>query len=423
MKEEDEVYRLEDMIEVVPTWYERWGIAVLAVIFCLFLVMAGFIRYPTVLTAQIDIATDMPPVTIYARQSGNYRPLVNEGIQVKVGTPLGVISSPIRYEDICYVRGVLEKIMQTNDYKYLDSLNHSLVLGSMQVLYSQLIEDYARYVYLLDSRFPQELQKNLESQIQQTQSLKQVLSARKKLLLKQQRLFDSKIHRDSSLFKNHVISDQDIEIASAEWLEKKGLLEAIDFEIYQNALQKQVLKEALINSDRQKNDASFQVSLSLQEAVKRMLGAIAEWEKDYLLTAPISGQVTYLQKFSLNQFVTPQEALLSVVPNNGIYQGKITLPVQGSGKVKPNQYVKIKLDHFPYHEYGTLEGVVKKVSLVPNEGHYLITVDLSHPLNTSYNITIPFKQYLSGSASIITQDLSLLQRIFGHIRALFDKKN
>ncbi len=152
-----------------------------------------------------------------------------------------------------------------------------------------------------------------------------------------------------------------------------------------------------------------------------MLGAISEWEQKYLLSAPISGRVTYLQKFSKNQFINPNEAILSVVPDNGRYIGKITLPVKGSGKVQPGQRVKIRLDHFPYQEYGTLEGIVGEVSLVPNEGNYLIAVSLNHQLKTSYNITIPFKQHLSGSASIITEDLSLLQRIFGHIIALFDK--
>lgn len=422
MKEEDEVYRLEDMIEVIPSWYERWGITVLATVFFLFLVLAAIIRYPTVLTAGIDIATDLPPVKVYARQSGNYIPFIGERTQVKATTPLGIIINPVRYEDIIQVKTLLETAVQTKNYSYLDSLNRSLVFGNMQDLYSQLIEEHEGYVYLSTSQFPEALQNNLKSQIKQTETLRNVLSSKKALLLEQQILFDKKINRDSLLLPAEAISQQGLELAKAEWLEKKGILENIDYEIHQNDLQKQELNEALLNSRKENHDAAFQIRLRLQESIKRMLGAISEWEQNYLLTAPISGQVTYLQKFSKNQFVNPDEALLSVVPDNGTYIGKITLPVEGSGKVSPGQKVKIKLDHFPYQEYGTMEGSVTDVSLVPNEGNYLITVTIVNQLTTSYNIIIPFRQHLSGSASIITEDLSLLQRIFGHIRALFDKK-
>ncbi len=422
MREENEAYRLEDMIEVIPSWYERWGISVMATVFLMFLLMAGIIRYPTVLTAGIDIATSTPPVNVYARQSGNYVPFIGEGTQVEANAPIGIILNPVKHKDILQVKTILESTVQKGDYRLLDGLDKSLVLGGMQDLYSQLIEDVERHNYLTASSFPMDIQRNLETQIEQTESLKAVLTHKRKLIQEQQELYDRKNHRDSMLYHVEGISQQDIELSRAELLKKRETLENITIEIQQNQLQNQKLREALLNISKENNDGHFQSKIRLQESIKRMLGAISNWEQNYLISAPINGRVTYLKKFAVNQFINPDEALLSVVPENGMYVGKITLPVEGSGKVKAGQAVKIKLDHFPYQEYGLLEGTVTEVSLVPNKGNYLISVSMDNQLTTSYNISIPFKQHLSGSASVITEDLSLLQRIFGQIRALFDKK-
>ncbi|UII26789.1 HlyD family secretion protein [Fulvivirga maritima] len=182
------------------------------------------------------------------------------------------------------------------------------------------------------------------------------------------------------------------------------------------------MHETFLANEKDMASALFQNHINLQQAIKKMLAAISEWERKYIIKAPIAGSVTYLKKFATNQFITPDEAIASVVPDHGTYTGKVSLPVNGSGKVKPGQTVIIHLYHYPSQEYGTLKGKVEELSLVPNEGDYLISVSLDHQLRTSYLIDIPFKQHLSGSAHIITEDMSLLARLFGHIRSLFDNK-
>ncbi len=69
-----------------------------------------------------------------------------------------------------------------------------------------------------------------------------------------------------------------------------------------------------------------------------------------------------------------------------------------------------------------LTGTVKNISLIPNnEGLYLIDVDLSNKLVTTYNIQIDFKQEMRGEAEIITKDLRLIERFFYQLKNVFNR--
>ena len=417
----EETYRLEEMIEVIPSWYERWGITLLGIIVGLFLLLAAFIKYPTVLTAPIDIATDLPPVVITVRHPGVFVPFATEGSIVKKGELLGQILNPARLEDMLIVKQVLEEEINDQEFNNLDRLNPMLNLGELQGIYAEIIENYHVYRYLKETTYSKRAKDNLKIQIDRLEDLNAVLRSKKVILEEEKIIADKTYQREKKLFTQKITSAQDFESAQIEWLQKKKDLKDLFLEIHRNDLQKQQLIKEQINWEKTFSDDLHNASLELSAATKRMMAGIAEWEQKYLLKAPIPGQVSYLKKFSENQYLTTDESLLTVVPDSGNFVGTVALPVSGSGKIKPDQEVMIRLDNYPYHEYGTLHGRVKNVSLVPSEGNYLVSVELSASLVTSYNRTIPFKQHLSGSAQIITDDLSLLQRIFGHLRSLFDK--
>jgi HlyD family secretion protein len=99
--------------------------------------------------------------------------------------------------------------------------------------------------------------------------------------------------------------------------------------------------------------------------------------------------------------------------------GKVLLPLDGAGKVKPGQHVNLRFADFPYIEFGTVPGVVRGKSLVASEGYYIVDIDLPQGLKTNYNRVLPFTQQLQGQAEIITDDIRLLTRLFNPLRAFF----
>ncbi len=92
-----------------------------------------------------------------------------------------------------------------------------------------------------------------------------------------------------------------------------------------------------------------------------------------------------------------------------------------SGKVKTGQTVNIKLSGYPYLEYGMVRGVVKSISLVPSNDSYVIELSLPSGLTTLYGKNLDFTQNMQGTAEIITDDLSLLQKILNPFRYLVSR--
>ena len=99
--------------------------------------------------------------------------------------------------------------------------------------------------------------------------------------------------------------------------------------------------------------------------------------------------------------------------NRGGFAG-LFVGSQALGKVEIGQKVVIKLDGFPYLEYGTLEGQVSSVALVPVEGKYLVEIDLPDGTTTTYGRE-PAPGTADGLAlaEIITSERRLLYKLVG----------
>ena len=92
-----------------------------------------------------------------------------------------------------------------------------------------------------------------------------------------------------------------------------------------------------------------------------------------------------------------------------------------SGKIKSGQRVNIKVNGYPYMEYGTLQGIIRTISMVPNENNYAIEVDLTDGLKTNTGKILDFTGELTGLAEIITDDRSLFDRILSPLKYLLRK--
>jgi len=103
-----------------------------------------------------------------------------------------------------------------------------------------------------------------------------------------------------------------------------------------------------------------------------------------------------------------------------------TLPPQGAGKVKVGQEVNVKIDNFPYMEYGYIRVKINNISLIPIDNGqgtkaYILEVEFPEKLITNYGKTLTFSQEMTGNAEIITEDLRLIDRFLNPIRAVIKK--
>lgn len=123
-----------------------------------------------------------------------------------------------------------------------------------------------------------------------------------------------------------------------------------------------------------------------------------------------------------NQNIKQGEEVLSIVPSEKQeIIAKLMLPVQNSGKLKIGQKVNIKLNNYAYQEYGMLKGIVRNISIMPQNENYAVEVALPEKLLTSYKKRLDYKEEMQGTAEIITEQLSVFDRIFYQFRKLVIK--
>ena len=88
-----------------------------------------------------------------------------------------------------------------------------------------------------------------------------------------------------------------------------------------------------------------------------------------LLKSPVRGQVFDLTPTSKGYAVAPNEQLLKIVPLDKL-QAKVYVTSKDIGFVKVGQFSEVRLDSYPFTEFGSIKGRVKRIStdsLPPDE--------------------------------------------------------
>ncbi len=132
--------------------------------------------------------------------------------------------------------------------------------------------------------------------------------------------------------------------------DREGLVEAQQtLAALRNEHKRDILKDIL---DRKKDIDSLKGELD--KAQKR-------YELDKL-PAPVSGTVTGLQFHTIGGVVTPAQTIMTIVPDGTPLVVDAVVENKDIGFIKDGQEAVIKLDTFPFEKYGTIKGVVKRIS-------------------------------------------------------------
>lgn len=266
----------------------------------------------------------------------------------------------------------------------------------------------------------------LSQQIASLKALNDNLLKQKAFQTKEFELAEKDLSRQKQLHTEGVISDAEFEKFNTQNLQQKRQIEASDAAFINNDMQIQQHNAQINDLSQSKNDNQNTKELTVLEDIRRLKSAIEEWKKTFLLTAPIAGKVTLSKIWSAQQNIGIGEEFLTVVPTPPAPEGgdartivcRAVLPITQSGKVKTGLHATIRIDAFPYQQYGILRGYVQNIALVPQKEDYQLEIQLNTALITSYGKTLVFRQEMQGVANIITEDRRVVERILDRFRDL-----
>ena len=151
------------------------------------------------------------------------------------------------------------------------------------------------------------------------------------------------------------------------------------------------------------------------KALHTMGTKIRNWEKKYLLIAPISGTVSLNILLPENQETKAGQLVCYVIPTNTSFYVEMLVPQANFGKVKQGQQVLLKFQAYPFEQYGSVIGKIEKINAIPSDSGYFIKVILPQGPVTNYKKSIQFHDGLLAEADIITGNMRLTERFYYNI--------
>lgn len=407
-----------------PHWLLRSGATVLAVVIVLLLTLSAVISYPDMITSRLTVTGSHSVVEVMARQSGHLQSVkVKEKQMVKQGEVLAVIENPCDAEAFLSLRDQLDKLssMLLSDAAFVkESFPAELKLGKLQDAFSDFLASYTRLLTIWSddhiTKTTGLLSAQLESKLSQVKNMK----GQQSLMDQELKLAREKYDRMKALFSRGTIS-------AAQLKDHETLLLTQSRE--HSSVEKSMIEEQILASrlDKEIRDLKHERTETMQLArdrfrlsYQKLRAEMDIWEGDYVLKAPSGGMVAFYDFWNEQQYVTAGRQVFVIVPETSSLRGRMTISQGGTGKIKPDQLVRVKFDDYPSKDFGIVTGRVQSISLVAREGSNQVLVDLEYPLISSYHKPLHFKQEMAGDASIVTENSSLLGRIFYEIRKAFN---
>lgn len=434
---EDIELRSEEVQEILgtpPGWMASWGTTLVFITFVA-LAWAGYwIKYPDIVDGgKVEISTTNPPATLFSKKAGMVIEdvLVENDDNVKVGRLLLVFKSSdgASYPDVLSLYDILFYPGSSPEDSVVINLNLPKDLNLGDGALADAFNDFVKS------------QINYEVTIQPNQRSsneveRMIANARENI-------------REQERVRNKLAKEMDA--ANAELRRRRRLYEQskIPFPVLNNAENKYIMLErematvlskikefdffidALRRSTRNSRQSFKQSTL---EARKEVLGnyrllqkEVENWCDQYLLTTPAAGRVIYSKK-SLRpgmEITTPNAPIIYIAPlesSETVATGYLKL--DGSGKVKADQKVIVKLESYPFEQFGALIGKIKYRERTPveqifdgkKEESFYYEISFPNGLTTSAGKTLEGSPKLTGNAEIITENRSLIDWIIQAIK-------
>lgn len=414
---------VQDILSRPPGWMISWGNTVLLSVIIIGMSMSYFMKYPDVIIGSSVISTERPPLYISANVRARVNKiLVQNGQWVDEGDLLIELQNPIDTESILSLGEFIKAVntflsdptvdvpFDKNDLPQLYDANNQFLQLTSQV------KEFQSFLFNRGALAPKEALIFKQNQARQMQKIGQremeltgddTYYAKEKFSMQEQEYEKGYITR--LVFLN-AQSTYNQSLKQQENLKKTQLQFVATLFDLDNQLDK-------FDQDRLKKTKEFREQI--EKGVSDLENFIVTWEDDYIIKSPAAGQVEFLQRVEEKQFISATSDLLAVIQENKTFEVIAVIPREGFGKVRVGNQVRMKVDNYPSHEYGTLTGEVESISSLSRENQYTVKIRLVDGLRTSYNKELKYTPEMTSTAEIITDDLRLIERLFNSVRTLF----
>lgn len=425
--EEAQSEEVQVIIDRMPTYWVKWVALSIGVLMGVILLLGFLIQYPDTVDGQISITASKAPVRLVANSNGRLALLMSDHAQLGIGDVISYIENGANYRHILMVDSLLNVVADISQGSY--PLPDTLLLGEVSSAYNSFLLSYQQYDRLCTSDLYATMRQNLKQQIECDEAVVDNLT--NELALKKEVLDNTleQLNNDSILLSIKGISVEEYHQQRASYLsmkEAKLNLESSRLtkksEISRNKMEIQrILLEETENIEKTYSE--------LIAHKNELSNALNLWKERYLQFSPIEGELEYLGFWRDNAFIQSGQELFSVIPDKNSILGEVMIPSFGAGKVEIGQTANVKINNYPYDEYGMLKGIVTSLSRITNkvktqEGTgdaYLVIITFPDGTMSNFGKLLPLDFETKGTVEIITKRKQLVERLFDNLKSKGEK--
>jgi HlyD family secretion protein len=409
-----------DFLEKPPGWILHNGITLVASFVIILILLAAVIKYPDKISTEAIITSAQPPLRMNAPKDGKLVLMkIQQGDTVRSGSLLVIFEHEDAWDQINQLDSLVNHSNPT-DIILNGPLPQLQNLGGLSSSFANFKKAVLDFRHEVEKDFTSLKILNLRNQIANLQSINEGLIRQKEWRKKTIGIAQVQLSRDSNLFLEGSVSAIEYEDSRKEMFNLLESMENLSASVLQNKLTISQLEGQILETGQTKSDQIKELEGKLDIRLKELKGDMETWKNQHYLIAPYDGIVEVSNTVKLYQYFEKGQLVLTLLPLNEKEENKglATLPFKQSGKVQEGSAIHLKLEGYPYKEYGYIKTEVESIAAVSNEEGYQISFDLPFPLETTYGIEISFKQEMRGTADIITKEKTILERLFEQILSL-----
>lgn len=412
---------VQEIISRPPNWLVSWGITIFFGIMLLLALGTWQIRYPELTTVPLTLTSIDVPRAVVVRSEGKLtKLLVKDGQQVLQGEAVAYLESTADHEHVIRLTGAIEQLGQMiSDNRWASvphfKMGHEMQLGELQRDFHTFNLQFIELKSFLAGGFYLKKQQLLSIERKDLSVLGKMIAEQLALQRKDYELAKNDFEGQQKLYESGSISALQYKREKAKLLSLDISLKNLGSLIVQNHSAQIANQKELLELENSIEEHRVRFLQSLQT----LKSSFDNWRRKYILTAPVTGNVSFLVPCHEQQYLSMGQELMTIEPFKSTVQGLVKIPQANFGKLKEGQTVHIKLDGFPYQEYGTVEGILGKLSRIPGkDGTYWGYVVLPNQLKTRYGHSLSYRNGLKGRAEIITADRRLAERLIATFQNL-----
>lgn len=409
----DEDIHSEDLQEIIskpPSWLLKRGITFIVLTIFMLFGLTFFIRYPEVVPVSMKFNTSSAPKVLTGKVTGNLvKILVKDGTAVDKNTDIAYVESVADHHQVLHLLDKMKQVRSSTielaDLKDIVTPTE-LELGELQNSYQNFYLAYLNYVAINKEGIYQKRKSFIQNEVkyinEQSHRIQQSFDLQKRELA----LAEEEYAKYQILAEKKVISQLELQQKEALLLAKRQSIPQTENTIIGN-------QSSRLSKDKEMseiNNQMFEEEKKFYQSLNTFISDAENWKKQYVISSPSRGTLIYGDFLQENQLIKMGEELFYVNANKEDYYGEILIPQSKSSKVKVGQEVLIKVQSYPYQEYGYLRGRIDYISDIPiRDSVFFSKVSLSRNEKDS---VIKLKPGILADADIITENQSIIKRIW-----------